>query len=93
MVEKALSLLQIDELGLNQADRDLLLIIIDKFNGGPVGLNTIAAATSEEQGTVEEVHEPYLLQLGLIERTPRGRIATERAYKHLNQKSNRHILL
>jgi Holliday junction DNA helicase RuvB len=88
MVDQALSLLQIDELGLNQADRDLLGIIIDKFNGGPVGLNTIAAATSEEQGTIEEVHEPYLLQLGLIERTPRGRIVTDRAYGHLKQKPN-----
>ena len=93
MVEKALSLLQIDELGLNQTDRELLKIIIDKFNGGPVGLNTIAAATSEEQGTIEEVQEPYLLQLGLIERTPRGRIVTERAYKHLKLKPNLNTLL
>ncbi|HEC32635.1 MAG TPA: Holliday junction branch migration DNA helicase RuvB [Candidatus Kaiserbacteria bacterium] len=93
MVDKALSLLQIDELGLNQADRELLKIIIDKFNGGPVGLNTIAAATSEEQGTIEEVHEPYLLQLGLIERTPRGRIVTERAYIHLKYKPNHNTLL
>lgn len=84
-VEQALALLQIDELGLNQADRDLLLVIIDKFGGGPVGLGTIAAATSEEQGTIEEVLEPYLLQLGLIERTPRGRTVTPLAYTHLNR--------
>jgi len=93
MVDQALSLLQIDELGLNQADRDLLSIIINKFNGGPVGLNTIAAATSEEQGTIEEVHEPYLLQLGLIERTPKGRMATERAYGHLKQEPKNNTLL
>jgi len=92
MVDQALSLLQIDELGLNQADRDLLEIIINKFNGGPVGLSTIAAAASEEQGTIEEVHEPYLLQLGLIERTPRGRMVTDRAYKHL-KKTNYNTLL
>jgi len=93
MVDQALLLLQIDELGLSQADRELLSIIIDKFNGGPVGLNTIAAATSEEQGTIEEVNEPYLIQLGLIERTPRGRIVTERAYIHLNKKPNHGTLL
>ncbi len=93
MVDQALTLLQIDELGLNQADRDLLDIIITKFNGGPVGLNTIAAATSDEMGTIEEVHEPYLLQLGLIERTPRGRMVTERGYEHLNQKPKNNTLL
>ncbi len=93
MVDQALSLLQIDDLGLNKADRDLLEIIIDKFNGGPVGLSTIAAAASEEQGTIEEVHEPYFLQLGLIERTPRGRIVTRRAYKHLNKELRSNTLL
>lgn len=82
-VEKALELLEVDELGLNTADRKLLEIIITKFNGGPVGLSTLAAATSEEQATIEEVHEPYLIQLGLLERTPRGRVATARAYEHL----------
>ncbi|MCW9054922.1 MAG: Holliday junction branch migration DNA helicase RuvB [Candidatus Pacebacteria bacterium] len=85
LVDEALSLLEIDELGLTQADRDLLLTIISKFNGGPVGLGTIAAATSEEQGTIEEVHEPYLIQLGLLERTPRGRVVTERAYEHFGK--------
>ncbi len=93
MVDKALSLLQIDDLGLNKADRDLLGIIIDKFNGGPVGLSTIAAAASEEQGTIEEVHEPYFLQLGLIERTPRGRMVTKRAYEHLDRELKNNTLL
>ena len=82
-VKKALALLEIDELGLNQIDRDILSILIDKFKGGPVGLKTIAAALSEEEATVEEVHEPYLMQLGLLERTPRGRMVTEKGYQHL----------
>jgi len=85
-VGKALSLLEIDELGLNSVDRKILEIIITKFSGGPVGLNTLSAAISEEQATIEEVHEPYLIQLGLLQRTPRGRIATEHAYKHLGYK-------
>jgi holliday junction DNA helicase RuvB len=83
IVNKALILLEIDELGLNSSDRKILDIIIKKFKGGPVGLSTIAAATSEEQATIEEVNEPYLIQLGLLQRTPRGRVATEHAYKHL----------
>jgi holliday junction DNA helicase RuvB len=83
-VEKALTLLSIDPLGLTSSDRLVLETLITKFNGGPVGLGTLSAATSEEQATIEEVYEPYLIQCGLIERTPRGRIATPRAYKHLN---------
>ena len=79
----ALSLLGIDELGLSEIDRAVLTVIIDKFNGGPVGLNTIAAATSEEEATIEEVVEPYLIQRGLLERTPRGRTATKKAYEHM----------
>lgn len=79
----ALSLLGIDELGLSQSDRTILETIIDKFGGGPVGLNTLAAATSEEEATIEEVTEPYLIQRGLLERTSRGRIATKKAYQHL----------
>ena len=79
----ALSLLGIDELGLSETDRSVLTVIIEKFNGGPVGLGTIAAATSEEEATVEEVTEPYLIQRGLLERTPRGRTATKKAYEHL----------
>ena len=79
----ALSLLGIDELGLSEADRNVLEIIIEKFNGGPVGLNTLGAATSEEEATIEEVVEPYLIRQGLLERTSRGRIATKKAYEHL----------
>ncbi len=79
----ALSLLGIDELGLSQSDRVVLETIIEKFNGGPVGLNTLSAATSEEEATIEEVTEPYLIQRGLLERTPRGRVATQKAYEHL----------
>ena len=71
-------------LGLYPADRQLLKTIIEKYKGGPIGLNTIAAALSEEQSTVEEYHEPYLLQLGLIERTSRGRMVTEKGYEHVN---------
>lgn len=91
-VEKALKMLGVDELGLNQADRDILRIMIEKFNGGPVGLNTLAAALSEEQATIEEVYEPYLLQLGLLDRTSRGRVATEKAYKHLKIKGEGKLL-
>lgn len=83
-VKKALDLLGIDELGLSESDRRILSVIIDKFKGGPIGLNTLAAATSEEEATIEEVIEPYLLQSGLIERTPRGRTATKKSYTHLD---------
>ncbi|MEK7152097.1 MAG: Holliday junction branch migration DNA helicase RuvB [Patescibacteria group bacterium] len=82
-VREALMLLDIDELGLNALDRKILETIITKFAGGPVGLGTISAAISEEEGTIEEVSEPYLIQLGLLERTARGRTATNRAYHHL----------
>lgn len=82
-VKESLRLLEIDEIGLGQPDRHLLTILIEKFGGGPVGLSTISAATSEEQATIEEVYEPYLLKLGLLERTPRGRTATKKAYAHL----------
>lgn len=81
---EALDMLEIDELGLTKTDRDVLRVLIEKFKGGPVGLNTLATALHEEESTVEEFHEPYLIQLGMIERTPRGRIATEKAYAHLN---------
>ncbi len=84
VVDKALNLLEIDELGLDRLDYRLLKSIINKFSGGPVGLKTIAAAISEETETIEDVYEPYLLQLGFLERTPRGRKATKMAYKHLN---------
>ncbi len=83
IVEKALSSLGVDELGLDSTDRQILHTIADKFSGGPVGLSTVAAATNEEQNTIEDIYEPYLLQLGFLERTPRGRMITERAYRHI----------
>ena len=85
VANEALTMLSIDELGLDSVDRHLLTTLIEKFNGGPVGLNTLAAATQEETETIEEVYEPFLLQLGFLERTPRGRVATARAYSHLGK--------
>jgi Holliday junction DNA helicase RuvB len=82
----ALGMLDVDEYGLDELDRKLLLTIIDKYNGGPVGLNTLAASVSEEADAIEEVYEPFLLQVGFLNRTPRGRVATELAYKHLGRK-------
>lgn len=82
-VKDALNMLAIDEIGLNSSDRKFLEVLIEKFDGGPVGLKTIGAAMSEEEATVEEVIEPYLIQLGLLERTARGRMATDKAYAHL----------
>ncbi len=82
-VKKALALLEIDEGGLNQTDRDILTIIVEKFGGGPVGLKTIAASLSEEEATIEEVNEPYLMQLGFLDRTPRGRTVTKKGYEHI----------
>jgi Holliday junction DNA helicase RuvB len=79
----ALAMLAVDELGLDEVDRLLLRAIIEKFEGGPVGVQTLAAATSEEVDTIESVYEPFLLQLGFLQRTPRGRVATRRAYEHL----------
>ena len=84
VAKQALDLLDIDALGLDDIDRRVLLTIIEKFEGGPVGLETIAASISEESDTIMDVYEPYLLQLGFIERTPRGRVATRLAYEHLN---------
>lgn len=83
--KKALALLEIDELGLDPADRHLLTSIIDNYGSNPVGLNTIAALTGDEATTIEDFYEPYLLQLGFIERTPRGRRVTAKAYKHLGR--------
>ena len=83
VAKAALDGLEIDHIGLDQTDRNLLLTIIQKFDGGPVGLDTLAASTSEDPETIEDVYEPYLLQLGFIARTPRGRIATRFAYAHL----------
>jgi Holliday junction DNA helicase RuvB len=84
IVQDALSMLEVDELGLTPVDRKLLEILIERFNGGPAGVAALAAALSEEPNTISEVHEPFLLQLGLIERTPRGRVATAKAYEHLD---------
>jgi holliday junction DNA helicase RuvB len=85
IVDRTFTLLEIDALGLGAPDRAVLEIIINKFNGGPVGLNTIAAATGEEQATIEDVIEPYLIRQGLLERTPRGRIASATAYSHIQR--------
>jgi Holliday junction DNA helicase RuvB len=85
---KALELLDVDELGLDNADRALLAAIIENYNGGPVGVETLAALTAEERGTIEDFYEPYLMQIGLLERTPRGRRATPKSYKHLGKKQN-----
>ncbi|TSC70518.1 MAG: holliday junction DNA helicase RuvB [Parcubacteria group bacterium Gr01-1014_70] len=83
IAREALELLEIDQKGLETGDRRILETIITKYNGGPVGIQTLAASTSEETETIEDVHEPYLLQIGFIERTPRGRMATRLAYEHL----------
>lgn len=84
VASEALKKIDVDELGLDRNDREYLKTIINKFSGGPVGLDTIAAAISEDRDTIEDVIEPYLLQLGFINRTPKGRIVTESAYEHLN---------
>jgi Holliday junction DNA helicase RuvB len=83
-----MALLEIDELGLDPGDRLLLSAIIDNYNGGPVGVDTLAALIADERSTIEDFYEPYLLQIGLIERTPRGRKVTPKAYKHLGKKHN-----
>ncbi|ABQ25614.1 Holliday junction branch migration DNA helicase RuvB [Geotalea uraniireducens] len=85
VVQDALALLEIDEMGFDQMDRMILLTIIDKFGGGPVGLDTIAAAISEESDTIEDVYEPFLIQNGFLNRTPRGRVATKAAYLHFGR--------
>ncbi len=78
----ALKLLEVDEHGFDEVDRKLLRTIIDKFGGGPVGINTIAAAISEEKDAIEDMYEPFLIQAGFLDRTPRGRVATARAYDY-----------
>lgn len=83
VADTALDILDVDKLGLDQNDRTYLMTIIEKFNGGPVGVETLAASLGEDSGTIEDVYEPYLLMNGLINRTPRGRVATPNAYKHL----------
>jgi Holliday junction DNA helicase RuvB len=79
----ALDLLDVDKLGLDQTDRLILMTMIEKFGGGPVGLDTLSAAIGEDSGTIEDVYEPYLIKNGLVMRTPRGRVVTELAYSHL----------
>ena len=86
VADYALNLLDVDKIGLDKGDRTILETIIYKFAGGPVGLDTLAASIGEDSGTLEDVYEPYLIQNGLIQRTPRGRIATPIAYKHLGIK-------
>ncbi len=85
VIDRSFSMLQVDALGLDSSDRRFLLTIIDKFGGGPVGIETIAASLSEDIGTIEEVIEPFLLQRGLIKRTPRGRVVTRKVYTHLGR--------
>jgi Holliday junction DNA helicase RuvB len=82
ITQHALRAMDVDERGLDEIDRKLLLTIIEKYGGGPVGLDTIAASLREDKETIEDVYEPYLLQEGFIERTPRGRLATRGAYEH-----------
>lgn len=88
IAEHALNMLAVDQVGLDDVDRTLLLMIIEKFNGGPVGLNTLSAAIAEDISAIEEVIEPYLLQIGFLDKTPRGRVATTLAYQHLNKPFN-----
>jgi len=83
---EALKMLEVDELGLDEMDKRILEVIIQKFKGGPVGINTIAVAVGEEEDTIEEIYEPFLIQEGLLARTPRGRVATDSAYRHLEIK-------
>ncbi len=85
VTDRALDMLEIDHLGLDDTDRRILRAIVEKFDGGPVGIDTLAAATSEETDTIMDVYEPYLIQLGFLQRTPRGRVATIRAYDHLGK--------
>ena len=82
----ALALLEVDARGFDKMDRAILLAIIDKFSGGPVGLDTLAAAVGEERDTIEDVYEPYLIKEGFLARTPKGRVATERAFGHFGRR-------
>jgi Holliday junction DNA helicase RuvB len=86
ITKEALHAMDVDNMGFDEMDRKLLLAIIEKYSGGPVGLETLAASIREEKDTIEDVYEPYLLQEGFVERTPRGRVATKRAYEHFGMK-------
>jgi len=83
LTKESLKLIGVDKVGLDKTDRKILVTIIEKFNGGPVGLNAIAAAASEEIETIEDIYEPFLMQLGFLDRTSRGRVVTPNAYSHL----------
>ena len=85
LAERALNLLDVDQAGFDRMDRRLLLALIDKFNGGPAGLETLAAAVGEESSSIEDVYEPYLIQEGYLKRTSRGRMATSKAYDHFGK--------
>src|SRR5436305_772567 len=87
VAQEALAMLGVDESGLDEVDRNLMVALLDKYGGGPVGLGTLAASLSEEEDAIEEMYEPYLMQLGMIDRTPRGRVATARAYEYLKRES------
>jgi len=91
ITKRALESLEVDEYGLDEMDKEIILSIIEKFNGGPVGLNTLAVAVNEDPGTIEEVYEPFLIQQGFIQRTPRGREATDLAYIRFNKKRSKQI--
>lgn len=84
---EALDLLEVDRYGLDRIDRGILELMMDKFGGGPVGLDTLAAAIGEDSGTIEDVYEPYLIKNGFLNRTPKGRVATDFAYEHLGRKN------
>jgi Holliday junction DNA helicase RuvB len=89
VAQEALHMLGVDEQGLDEMDRTLLRAVIEKYSGGPVGLNTLAASLSEEEDAIEEIYEPYLMQLGLLDRTPRGRVATALAYQYFRMEAPR----
>jgi holliday junction DNA helicase RuvB len=89
VAQEALAMLGVDESGLDEVDRNLMLALLDKYGGGPVGVGTLAAALSEEEDAIEEIYEPYLMQIGLIDRTPRGRVATPRAYEYFQREAPR----
>ena len=93
IAKEALDMLEIDNMGLEQADRNILKVIIEKFEGGPVGLDSIAAATSEEKDAISDIYEPYLMQIGFLARTSKGRITTKEAYKHLEIKGPQNTLI
>ncbi len=91
VAREALKMLGVDEHGLDDVDRSLMMTIMEKYSGGPVGLNTIAASLSEEEDAIEEIYEPYLMKLGLLDRTQRGRVATALAYKHFGIEAPRSL--